>query len=144
MLKLKAFKIAATVTAIIGLVAGLGLGTGTAVAAPRAQAAHASSLISVSAAAADLSANVPVQTVNDYRAPLYYPDGQLAAKLPAGTLVDVTCWYSGNPPAPYAGDGYMDHVVWVEGVGSFTGHVPDRYVNLGDETPPEYGFTKCG
>jgi hypothetical protein len=95
-------------------------------------------------ASPDYAIVVPVQTVDSYRAPLYNPSGQLVAKLSAGTTVEVTCYYAGNPPAPYLGDGYMDHVVWVEGRGDFTGHVPDRYVNLGGETPVEYGIPQCG
>jgi hypothetical protein len=100
-----------------------------------------------SAKAETTSANyaiiVPVLTVNGYRAPLYNPSNQLVAKLSAGTDIEVTCYYGGNPPSPYLGDGYLDHVVWVQGIGNFTGHVPDVYVNLGGETPPKYGIPVC-
>ena len=94
-------------------------------------------------ASPDYAIIVPVLTVDGYRAPLYDPSGQLVAKLSAGTDIEVTCYYDGNPPAPYLGDGYLDHVVWVQGIGDFTGHVPDVYVNLGGETPQEYGIPVC-
>lgn len=92
---------------------------------------------------ADYAIIVPVLTVNGFRAPLYDPSNQLVAKLGAGDDIEVTCYYLGNPPSPYLGDGELDHVVWVQGIGSFTGHVPDVYVNLGGKTAKQYGVPPC-
>jgi hypothetical protein len=140
--KFKIVKLASTVIATIGLVAGLGvLSAGTALAASTPGAAHTST--ASAPVSADYAIVVPVETVDGYRAPLFNSSGTLVAKLAAGTLVEVTCYYDGSPPAPYLSDGYLDHVVWVSSIGDFTGHVPDDYVNLGGDTPPEYGVPKC-
>lgn len=129
-------KLAVTVIATIGSVAGLGaLSAGTALATPQASAA--------SAVTPDYEIKVPVITVNSFRAPLYNSNNTLNRKLSQGTTIEVTCYYKANPPSPYVGDGYIDHVVWVQGIGNFTGHVPDAYVNLGGDTPPKFGIPKC-
>ena len=78
---------------------------------------------------------VPVQNVDGRKAPLFNPSGSLYGLLPSGTRVSVTCYYFGNPPAPYARDGYQDHVDLVTGIGYAIGHIPDRYVNLGGPYP---------
>jgi hypothetical protein len=137
MSKLRLVKLAVATAATIGSLAGLGvLSAGTALAASP-PAAHAP------AVSPDYAIVVPVIRVNGYRAPLYDPFNNLFAKLEAGTDIEVTCYYLGNPPPPYVGDGYMDHVVWEQGIGDFIGHVPDDYVNLGGDTPPEFGVPPC-
>lgn len=75
-------------------------------------------------------------------APLFRPNNSLAAILPTGDVVLVTCWYYGNSSG-YAGDGYEDHVVWVSSIGNFTGHIPDDYVHIGG-IPPAVGIPECG
>jgi hypothetical protein len=58
-----------------------------------------------------------------------------------GSLVDITCWYYGNPPSGCAGDGILDHTV-----SPVDGHIPDPYVNEGDENPWQspYDLPECG
>jgi hypothetical protein len=58
-----------------------------------------------------------------------------------GSLVDITCWYYGNPPSGYAGDGILDHAV-----SPVVGHIPDPYVNEGNENPWQspYDLPECG
>jgi len=73
-------------------------------------------------------------------APLFSPDGSLHLTLPLNDKVLVTCYYFGNPPSSYAGDGIEDHVTWENGVGSYTGHIPDPYINEGNATPPDYPY----
>jgi hypothetical protein len=143
MSKLRLVKLAVATAATIGAMAGLGvLSAGTALATPTPGQAAAAYAASVSP---DYAIAVPVIRVNGYRAPLYDPDNNLVLKLEAGTDVEVTCYYKGSPPAPYVSDGYMDHVdgVAVAGYEDFSGHVPDDYVNLGGDTPPEYGVPPC-
>jgi hypothetical protein len=139
MSKLRLVKLAVAAAATIGAMGGLGvLSAGVALAAPPT-AAHASA---ASAVGPDYLIVVPVIRVNGYRAPVYFPDNTLYTKLEAGTDIEVTCYYKGSPPSPYVSDGYMDHVEAVAGI-PFKGHVPDDYVNLGGDTPPEYGVPPC-
>ena len=91
----------------------------------------------------DYSATVTTQNVDGREAPVYNPNGSFATSLRPGTEVVVTCYYFGNPPAPYVGDGYQDHIDLIVGIGYQVGHIPDPYVNLGDRTPPEYGIPEC-
>jgi hypothetical protein len=44
--------------------------------------------------------------------------------------VSITCYYYGSSPSGYPSDGVLDHTV--EPV---VGHIPDPYVNEGDENP---------
>jgi hypothetical protein len=85
------------------------------------------------------------QTQNGY-APLFAPNGSLHALLPLNDKVLVTCYYYGNPPAPYLGDGVQDHVTWENTIGNFTGHIPDEYIDEGGDYPYDYPFdiAECG
>lgn len=85
------------------------------------------------------------QTENG-NAPLFAPNGSLHKLLPLNDKVLVTCFYFGNPPAPYLSDGIEDHVVWENTVGDFTGHIPDAYINEGGEAPYNYPYdiSQCG
>jgi hypothetical protein len=86
-----------------------------------------------------------LQTQNG-NAPLFAPNGSLYALLPLNDKVLVTCYYFGNPPAPYAGDGVEDHVVWENTIGNFTGHIPDSYIDEGNADPSNYPYDldECG
>ena len=57
--------------------------------------------------------------------------------------VHVYCYYTGNPPSPYKGDGYQDHVEWENIPSPITGHVPDYYVNFDGQTPAQVGIPLC-
>jgi hypothetical protein len=85
------------------------------------------------------------QTQNGH-APLFAPNGSLHELLPLNDKVLVTCYYFGNPPAPYLGDGVEDHVTWENTVGNFTGHIPDPYIDEGNELPSDYPYDldECG
>jgi hypothetical protein len=93
-------------------------------------------------AVASPSVDVTVHTTNGH-APLFRSNGTLWGTLPLNDSVTVTCWYYGNPPSPWHGDGYQDHISWANGVGNFDGHIPDYYINLGGLVPPAYGIPKC-
>ena len=56
-------------------------------------------------------------------------------------LISITCWYYGNAPSGYANDGVLDHAVI-----PVVGHIPDPYVNLGDENPWQspWDLPECG
>ena len=82
------------------------------------------------------------QTQNG-NAPLFTSSGNLDTTLPLNDKVKLTCWYYGNPPSPWKGDGYQDHVTWENISHPITGHIPDHYVNLGDQTPPQIGVPQC-
>jgi hypothetical protein len=73
-------------------------------------------------------------------APLFAPNGSLHALLPLNDKVLVTCYYFGNPPSPYVGDGIEDHVTWENTIGNFTGHIPDAYIDEGNADPYNYPF----
>jgi hypothetical protein len=73
-------------------------------------------------------------------APLFAPNGSLHALLPLNDKVLVTCYYFGNPPSPYIGDGIEDHVTWENTIGNFTGHIPDAYIDEGNADPYNYPF----
>ncbi len=55
-------------------------------------------------------------------------------------LVSITCWYYGTVGSAYPNDGILDHTV--EPV---VGHIPDPYVNEGDENPWDspYDLPQC-
>lgn len=62
-------------------------------------------------------------------APLYEPNNTLYISLPLNDEVEITCYY-------YDENGYVqDHVVWTQATGSFTGHIPDSYINEGGANP---------
>lgn len=141
MLKGRTLKRAVLIITTSGSLAGLSVlsaGPGLAATGGQARASAVSAAITP-----DYTVTVPVQNVDGREAPLFNPSGSLYTLLRSGTRVAVTCYYFGNPPAPYAGDGYQDHVDLVIGIGYAVGHVPDRYVNLGGRTPPEYGIPEC-
>ena len=141
MLNGRTLKLAVSIIAAAGSLAGLSvLGAGPGFAATGGQTRPP---VAAAAITSDYSVTVPVQNVDGREAPLFNPSGSLATLLRSGTRVAVTCYYFGNPPAPYAGDGYQDHVDLVIGIGYQVGHIPDRYVNLGGRTPPEYGIPEC-
>jgi hypothetical protein len=73
-------------------------------------------------------------------APLFKSSGALDEILPANDTVHVTCYYNGNPPKPYKGDGYQDHVNYENIPNSISGHVPDHYVNFDNQTPGQVGI----
>jgi hypothetical protein len=56
-------------------------------------------------------------------------------------LISITCWYYGNAPSGFANDGVLDHAVI-----PVVGHIPDPYVNLGDENPWQspWDLPECG
>lgn len=125
--------------------AGAATGVATLLAVGTASAAT-SSQASVTAATRVASPAAPqfdVVTYTNGQAPLFRPNNALAAILPSGTYVEITCWYYGNMPG-YAADGYEDHVVWVYNIGNFTGHIPDDYIHFGGHTPPQEGLPECG
>jgi hypothetical protein len=135
-----AAKRAVAVIAAMGSAGVLGVpSTGTGLAATQAHA-YASMGVSTAAVTPDVMART--RNVDGREAPLFTSSGIIS--LPPGTLVDVSCYYIGNPPAPYAGDGFQDHVTRVSGHPSVTGHIPDPYINFGlNATPPEVGVPLC-
>lgn len=75
--------------------------------------------------------------------PLYLRNGGTAC-LKTGDLVLITCWYTGSPTV--LGDSIEDHVTEVEQDGvvySFTGHIPDVYIDLGNHDPAVVGIVHC-
>jgi hypothetical protein len=142
MLSARKLRLAVSIIATAGSLAGLSVlaaGPGSAATDGQARASG----VPAAAMTSDYSVTVPVQNVDGREAPLYNPSGSLYTLLRPGTQVTVTCYYLGNPPAPYVGDGYQDHIDLVIGIGYAVGHIPDRYVNLGGRTPPEYGIPEC-
>lgn len=137
-------RIAKLAVAAVTMASAVGLASLGATAASAATSTHPVTAPAASTAAAisDCSPCFP-HTVNGH-APLFRSDGSLWGTLPLNDEVEVTCWYPGNPPAPWHGDGYQDHVVWVNSVGNFTGHIPDYYINFGGLTPNQVGLPRCG
>jgi hypothetical protein len=137
-------KLVVPVIVTAGALAGLSFaGAGTGLAAASNRQAHTAASASTAAVTPDYSATVTVQNVDGREAPVYDPSGEFGTSLRPGTQVVVTCYYLGNPPAPYVGDGYQDHIDLIIGIGYWVGHIPDRYVNLGGRTPPQYGVPEC-
>jgi hypothetical protein len=57
-------------------------------------------------------------------------------------LVEISCYYEGTPVA--YGDNYEDHVIKeYSGGESLSGHIPDFFINLGDNNPPNVGIPPC-
>ena len=132
----------------LALAAALTVGTATAAGTFTAASASASTATQAApvttarqvSAAASLAAFFP-HTQNGH-APLFRPNNSLWGTLPLNDEVEVTCYYLGSSPG-WLNDGYEDHVVWVNAVGNFTGHIPDDYINFGGLTPPEEGVPPC-
>lgn len=80
-------------------------------------------------------------TING-NAPLFI-SGYVQESLPRNDKIHVSCWYYGNPPTGYLGDGYQDHVTYENWPYSAAGHIPDAYVDLGGHTPNQVGIPKC-
>lgn len=76
-------------------------------------------------------------TILDSAALLYAPDGHVVHQYPAGTVVQITCWFDGG------WDGYYDHVSWDSVWGAEDGHVDDFNVDLGGHTPPNVRIPEC-
>jgi hypothetical protein len=119
---------------------------GPAQASVQKQAVINSAVIS---AAPDYSCYFPItgfyclaQTLNGH-APLFRSNGSRYMTLPLNDKVKITCYYKGNPSAPWHGDGYMDHVTWENISNPITGHIPDYYVNLDGNTPGQAGIPPC-
>jgi hypothetical protein len=74
--------------------------------------------------------------------PFFPPTGKLAACLASPDLVEISCYYQGQPVG--YGDSYEDHVIKEYSGGlSFVGHVPDFFVNLNNNNPPNVGIPLC-
>lgn len=82
------------------------------------------------------------QTLNGH-APLFKSSGALYTTLPLNDNVHISCYYKGNPPSPWKGDGYEDHVIWENISSPITGHIPDYYINLNNQTPGQAGIPPC-
>ncbi len=138
---------AATVLALTGL-AGM-LGCASAGASLAATARPAPAVAAVAAVSPDYSCYFPITgfycyaQTKDGNAPLFNPSGGLYTQLPLNDKVKVTCWYYGNPPKPWLGDGYLDHVTWENIAHPITGHIPDPYVNLDGQVPWQAGIPQC-
>lgn len=117
-------RLAATAVLVIGTVAGL-----TVVAAGTANA------VAYTCTGTPFTTGRTCVTHVFSGAPLFRSDGSLYEILPANDRVTVTCWYPGNPPSPYSGDGFQDHVSTENIPNPISGHIPDPYVNFGGHTP---------
>jgi hypothetical protein len=74
--------------------------------------------------------------------PFFNPSGSLGACLASPDLVEISCYYQGSPVV--SGDNFEDHVIKEYSGGlSFVGHVPDFFVNLGNNNPPNVGIPHC-
>jgi hypothetical protein len=84
------------------------------------------------------------QTENG-NAPIFSSNGTVGGTEPPNDKVEITCWYDGNPPSPYHGDGVQDHVVWTAHYGTIKGHIPDAYINEGGLFPYDspYDLPEC-
>jgi hypothetical protein len=158
MLKGRIFRIGTSAVAVAGLVGGLSLAAGgTSLAAVQQRAnpvtpnvASIPKAASTPNAAASLDYTCYFPITGFYcaahvfaGAPLFYSSGALDQILPSNDTVHVTCYYSGNPPYPYKGDGYQDHVNWENISHPISGHVPDYYVNFDGQTPGQVGIPHC-
>jgi|SRR5215471_9962839 len=74
--------------------------------------------------------------------PFFNASNALAACLASPDLVEISCYYQGVPVA--FGDNFEDHVIKEYSGGlSVVGHVPDFFVNLGNNNPPNVGIPHC-
>jgi hypothetical protein len=160
MLKARILRTGFSVVAIAGLAGGLSLAAGgTTLAAAQQRTQSVTSRV-LSAPKAVSMQKVAKTASLDYTcyfpisgfycaahvfsgAPLFKSSGALYEILPSNDTVHVTCYYSGNPPKPYKGDGYQDHVVWENIPNPISGHVPDYYVNFDKQTPGQVGIPPC-
>lgn len=152
MLKARILRIGISVVAVAGLAGGLSFAAaGTSLAAAQ-QRAHPVTLKAASApevASLDYNCYFPITSpfycaAHVFKgAPLFKSTGALDEILPANDTVHVYCYYTGNPPSPYKGDGYQDHVEWENIAKPITGHVPDYYVNFDGQTPGQVGIPPC-
>jgi hypothetical protein len=147
MLKRRILKAGVAMITVSGLLGGLStLATGTSLAATKEHARPVAMMVTVSP---DYTCYFPITGFYCYaqtehgNAPLFRSSGALYTKLPLNDKVKVTCFYYGNPPAPWKGDGYQDHVTWENIANPITGHIPDYYVNLGNQTPIQAGIPQC-
>jgi transcriptional regulator with XRE-family HTH domain len=77
-----------------------------------------------------------------HQVPLFLRSGGLMC-LNGNDLVEITCYYKGGPIVD--ADQFQDHVVMVNaGRLSVVGHIPDRFVDLGNKAPPAAGIPPCG
>ena len=152
MLKARTLRIGISAVAVAALAGGLGLASGGTSLAAAQQRVHTVTLRAASApqvASLDYNCYFPItspyycQAPVFKGAPLFKPSGALDVILPANDKVDVTCYYPGNPPSPYKGDGIWDHVTHENIAHPITGHVPDYYVNFDGQTPAQLGLPRC-
>ena len=69
----------------------------------------------------------------------FYPrSGSPAQELPAGTYLEISCYYGDSDSL----DGYSDHVYEIAGE-PVDGHVQDTYVDFGGLTPNRVGLSVC-
>src|SRR5262249_49466270 len=77
----------------------------------------------------------------DGQVPLYLRGGTHVC-LPDGDLVEVTCYYSGDPKVD--GDAVQDHVEGENfGQLKLPGHIPNRFVDMGGGGPSAVGLPSC-
>jgi ABC-type phosphate transport system substrate-binding protein len=127
-LRTKTTRLAATAALTLGA-AGAALAVGTATATAAAHPEYRSCSNNGSGTC----------TTVDSKTTLYSPSNVALDTLPAGTEIEVTCWYSSGG----TGDGYLDHVSWAANYGNADGHVSDEAVDFGGNTPPLVGVPEC-
>jgi transcriptional regulator with XRE-family HTH domain len=73
--------------------------------------------------------------------PLYVRGGGQVC-LARGELVEISCYYSGRPSVD--GDKFQEHVVEEDsGRLEYVGHIPDRFVDLGNNHPSAVAIARC-
>jgi hypothetical protein len=158
MLKARILRIGTSAVAVAGLMGGLSFAAGGTSLAAVQQRAHP---VTPKVASRPNAASMPKAASLDYTcyfpitspfycaahvfagAPLFKSSGAFDKILPSNDTVHITCFYFGNPPKPYKGDGYQDHVTWENISNPITGHVPDYYVNFDGQTPDQVGLPQC-
>ena len=154
------------VLAALAACAIVGATTAGALAAPAMPLAHAKAAVSAARLARAVSAvpaaaqathpgtctgsgssrscEIPVQDVHsvfEFNPVIFRRSDGTPILVAPGSLVHITCWYYGNPPSSsYAEDGILDHTV-----SPVDGHIPDPYVNEGNENPWQspYDLPQC-
>lgn len=79
--------------------------------------------------------------------PIISPGGRVLFTAPAGDIMQVTCYYYGNPPSGFHSDGIEDHIDYLQTDSNITSdHVPDYYVAEGGKVPYQapYDIVECG
>ncbi len=158
MLKARILRVGISAAAAAGLMGGLSFAAGGTSLAAVQQRAHP---VTLKVAARPEAASTQQVAALDYTcyfpvtspfycaahvfsgAPLFKSSGALDQILPSNDKVDISCYYFGNPPKPYKGDGYQDHVTWENISKPISGHVPDYYVNFDGQTPDQVGLSQC-